>query len=79
MDTGRTPAPRAGREHRVNPDRYFHVMGEGWYMYTREALAGPFPDKNQAELHLERMIKGEPKGPGPDDQPPDVWESILRL
>jgi len=47
---------RAGQEYRGNPDRYFHVMAEGWFIYTREGLQGPFIDRDLASGHLKGLI-----------------------
>ena len=55
-------ASRAGKNHRSNQDRYFHVMSQGWFMYTREGIQGPFFDRQQAQHHLWKMLdelKGE--------------------
>ncbi len=40
--------PRAGEEYRSNTDRYFHVMGQGWYALTREGINGPYLTKEFA-------------------------------
>ena len=48
--------PRAGENHRGNPDRYFHVMAEGWFVYTREGVRGPFVDRNLAHVFLQSHI-----------------------
>ncbi len=47
---------RAGKEHRVNTDRYFHVMGQGWYVLTREGVDGPHVDRNRAKLVVSQLI-----------------------
>ena len=36
------------KEARVSDNRYFYVIGEGWYVHTREGENGPYPDKNKA-------------------------------
>jgi len=57
---------RVGREHRRNPDRYFHVMTEGWYIFTREGIHGPFLDKTRAHNFLTQHLdisKGESEDP----------------
>lgn len=51
--------PRSGRHDRVNSDRYFHVMGQGWYALTREGMGGPFVDKSSAEQFVRKVIAGE--------------------
>ncbi len=53
MDSSLT---RAGKEHRVNTDRYFHVMGQGWYVLTREGVDGPHIDRNRAKLVVSQLI-----------------------
>jgi hypothetical protein len=53
---------RAGKNHRMNHDRYFHVMAQGWFMYTREGIQGPFIDREHAQNYLSKMLedrKGE--------------------
>jgi len=47
---------RAGKEHRVNTVRYFHVMGQGWYVLTREGVDGPHVDRNRAKLVVSQLI-----------------------
>ncbi len=56
-------APRSGRHDRVNNDRYFHVMGQGWYALTREGMCGPFIERDMAEEFVEKVIAGEIKPP----------------
>ncbi|MDH5180910.1 MAG: hypothetical protein OEY07_14660 [Gammaproteobacteria bacterium] len=47
---------RTGKQDRTNPDRYFHVMGQGWYAFTREGIIGPYVTKERAaELLLEHI------------------------
>ena len=58
LDTSGRGTPRSGVEHRVNPDRYFHVMGQGWYALTREGLSGPFTEKAQAVNYVNKLIVG---------------------
>ncbi len=53
--------PRSGRHDRVNDDRYFHVMGRGWYALTREGMGGPFIERNSAEEFVKKVIAGEIK------------------
>ena len=52
------PADRAGKQYRSNPDRYFHIMTEGWYIFTREGVRGPFHDKSRATFYLQQHIHG---------------------
>jgi len=40
---------RTGSSHRINPDRYFHVMNQGWYIFTREGVRGPYDKRHDAE------------------------------
>ncbi|MEJ2644187.1 MAG: hypothetical protein P8180_04515 [Gammaproteobacteria bacterium] len=35
-----------------SPDRFFNVMGEGWYVETRHGPVGPFTYREQAERYL---------------------------
>jgi len=55
LDTDYTDE-RKVRLLRNNPDRYFHIMTEGWYIYTREGVCGPFVDKPLANTYLQRLI-----------------------
>jgi len=62
MDYVRTlggSTPRSGRHDRINSDRYFHVMNQGWYALTREGLKGPFHDKRNAEEFVAKLISGK--------------------
>lgn len=34
-------------------DRFYRVLGEGWYVRTREGLVGPYPYRGLAERHLD--------------------------
>lgn len=55
---------RAGPEYRVNSERFFHIMGQGWFLYTRrgseqpadeqsqERIVGPFTTKEETETYL---------------------------
>lgn len=60
---------RAGEQHRNNVDRYFHVMSQGWYVYTREGVRGPFIDKPRAET----FIKGLCNPHMDDNDPSEAW------
>lgn len=51
--------PRAGKQYRIHQDRYFHVMGEGWYVNTRDCVVGPFLDKADAEQQVASLIRPE--------------------
>jgi len=62
MDHVRTlggSAPRSGRHDRINSDRYFHVMNQGWYALTREGIRGPFLNKQDAEEFVAKVISGK--------------------
>jgi len=43
-----TTSERMGKESRENRERYFHVMGQGWYIFTREGTDGPYLNKDDA-------------------------------
>jgi len=49
---------RTGSSDRINPDRYFHVMNQGWYIYTREGVSGPYDKRNDAENHISSVVSG---------------------
>jgi len=55
MDSQNT-MPRAGKNHRTNLDRYFHVMTQGWFLYTREGIQGPFVDREHAKNYLFKIL-----------------------
>lgn len=73
-------SPRAGKEHRVNTERYFHVMGEGWFVLTREGVNGPHVDRNKAKLVVKKLVDpdSESEEPSPDDGIPRWEEFFLR-
>lgn len=56
---------RAGEQYRSNPGRFFHVMAEGWYIFTREGVRGPFYDKSRAAFYLQQHIVGARGEPDP--------------
>ncbi|MBI3560110.1 MAG: hypothetical protein HY080_00105 [Gammaproteobacteria bacterium] len=58
---------RIGEQHRVNVNRYFHVMSQGWYAYTREGIRGPFVDKLRAEVFINDL------GGKQDHDPSTSW------
>jgi len=37
------------------PDRFFSVMGEGWYVETRHGPVGPFSHRAQARHYLDAL------------------------
>ncbi len=47
---------RTGSSDRINPDRYFHVMNQGWYVFTREGIHGPYNKHIDAESYLSSVI-----------------------
>ncbi len=56
---------RRGKQYRVNSDRFFHIMNEGWFVYMRQeqekvennnTVAGPFKTKLLASHHLDRIV-----------------------
>lgn len=49
--------PRAGKEFRSNADRYFHVMGQGWYVLSREGITGPYLTKELAQEFVNDLIR----------------------
>lgn len=38
-------------------DRFFHVMGDGWYAYTKEAILGPYTEQDIAKDQVDRWIE----------------------
>jgi hypothetical protein len=49
---------RAGKQARISDNRYFYIMGEGWYVLTREGESGPYPDKEKAEEFVNVVMTG---------------------
>ena len=47
---------RTGKQHRVNTERYFHVMGQGWYVFTREGVGGPYVERNEAKIVISQLV-----------------------
>ena len=47
---------RTGKEHRINTERYFHVMGQGWYVFTREGVGGPYVERNEANVVVSQLV-----------------------
>ena len=60
---------RAGEQYRSNPARFFHVMTEGWYVFTREGVRGPFYDKSRAAFYLQQHIQS----PQEQSDPSTSW------
>jgi len=58
---------RTGKQDRVNTDRFFNIMNEGWFLYLRKdqvllenikytnGVAGPFPTKLIARDYLNSL------------------------
>ena len=61
--------PRTGEQYRSNPDRYFHVLTQGWYVFTREGIRGPFVDRNRANNYLKNHISDLKS----EDDPSSSW------
>jgi hypothetical protein len=49
---------RGSKESRICHSRYFYVMGEGWYVLTREGESGPYPNKEEAEEFVDVVLTG---------------------
>jgi len=60
---------RAGERNRSNPERYFHVMTQGWFVFTREGIRGPFIDMPKAKSYLELHLKDLQA----EHDPSEVW------
>ena len=56
LDINKNNPSRAGEEFRLNHQRYFHVMNQGWYIHTREGVRGPYLNKEDASDYLENHI-----------------------
>ena len=46
---------------RFQSDRFFHVLGDGWYFEAREGMFGPYDVKAKAQLALRRLIERFPQ------------------
>lgn len=57
LETADNFSTRNGENHRTNTNRYFHVMSQGWYAYTREGVRGPFIDKSRAECFITQLME----------------------
>jgi hypothetical protein len=51
-------ARRGSKESRISDSRYFYVMGEGWYVLTRDGESGPYPNKDKAEEFVNDVLTG---------------------
>jgi hypothetical protein len=49
---------QGSKEARIGENRYFYVMGEGWYVLTREGVSGPYPEKDGAEEFVNVVLTG---------------------
>ncbi len=75
-----TSSSRSGKEHRVNTERYFHVMGQGWFVLTREGVNGPHVDRNKAKLVVKKLVDPDsvPNEESVEDDTPRWEEFFLR-
>ncbi len=69
--------PRAGKDHRINQDRFFHVMGQGWYVMTREGVDGPFMDKTQVNDRIRRITQPQQTDTETSQDEPAPWEDFF--
>jgi hypothetical protein len=46
------------KEARISTNRYFYVMGEGWYVLTREGVSGPYTEKDKAIDFVDTVLTG---------------------
>lgn len=56
------------KQSRISESRYFYVMGEGWYVLTREGESGPYPDKDGAEEFVNVVLTGSQSFDSPSFQ-----------
>ncbi len=70
MNVANQTSLRAGKQYRNNPERFFHVMTQGWYVFTREGICGPFIDRDQATSYLKAHIQD---AKNPSDDPSAKW------
>lgn len=68
-------SPRAGKNHRINQNRSFHVMGQGWFVLTREGVDGPYVDKNKMDDRIRKFTDTEKSETPPDEPAP--WEEFF--
>lgn len=69
--------PRAGKDQRINQDRYFHVMGQGWFVLTREGVDGPYMDKNQVTDCIRKYTNPEQAKAEASNDEPAPWEDFF--
>ena len=50
-------------------DRFYRVLGQGWYVRTREGLVGPYSYRALAERHLElvKHVFKDKRQPAPSE------------
>ena len=70
---------RAGKEHRVNTERYFHVMGQGWYLLTREGIGGPYTERSEVKSAINLLINPDaaPVKDKTEEQGLPRWEEFF--
>lgn len=59
QDTIGSQSKRTGTQDRNNPDRFFHVMNQGWYAFTREGIVGPYITKERTVEFLNEQIASQ--------------------
>ncbi len=52
-------AVRMGKHNRVNPNRFFHIMNQGWFLYMRDSLG------QMASTNTKDSLLGEDNIAGP--------------
>lgn len=45
---------------RFQSDRFFHILGVGWFCEAREATIGPYGSRVRARLALLRLVDRHP-------------------
>ena len=69
---------RAGKEHRVNTERYFHVMGQGWYVLTREGVGGPYAERNEVNSVIQQLVDPDSvPAEKPEEEGLPRWEEFF--
>ena len=59
---------QGSKEVRISENRYFYVMGEGWYVLTREGVSGPYLEKNEAIDFVQTVLTGSKSSDFPSFQ-----------
>ena len=57
------PKTRAGERFRINTERYFYVMSQGWYLHTRDGVDGPYNTREDVEQHLSGVVSNKTELP----------------